>query len=393
MPRLTSIALTRSRVERARHDPAGPQQQYLWDNLVPGLGLQILPSGRKSWCLRYRLSGTARRMVLGAVGALALETARDKAREALALVAKGVDPLHAKAQPDEQVLTVAKLLESYTATPYYNSRSESFRTNFSSTARLYILPGLGAMPVAEVRRAHLRELIDALTNVGKDGAAHGLRTGLRVLFRYAIDQDLIEHSPADRIRLQRSSEGRRPVWLQTPEELRSAWWLDAPVQLRAMVRWCLLTGCRRDEARLATWSQFNKEPQAGKGWTVPRTKNGRPLSLPVNDTMDAVLSELARSFPGSTVCFPGTTSSLTSIARTTGDAALRRRTKGRWMWHALRHTVESHLAELGIPSEVRNLILNHTQHGVGERYRHGRQLDLKREALEVWHRFILDSVT
>lgn len=56
------------------------------------------------------------------------------------------------------------------------------------------------------------------------------------------------------------------------------------------------------------------------------------------------------------------------------------------MWHALRHSVESHLAEMGVTAEVRDLILNHRgRGGVGERYRHGLQLDTKREGLEKWH--------
>lgn len=387
MPKRTAITLTRSRVDRFHFDPAGTQQQYLWDSQVPGLGVQVLPSGRKSWCLRYRIGGKVKRMGMGAVGALSLETARELARAALEQAVQGIDPQVERRRPEPpRPATVADLHRSYIATAYYLSRSVDFRHNFSSTSRCYILPVLGERILSEVSRGEVRGLVEGLVEQGKEGAAQGLLTHLRVLFNYAIEQELITHSPADRIKVKRTSNGRRELWLQSDEDLRHAWWLDAPIQVRALVRWCLLTGCRRDEARMASWAQFDPECTV---WTVETTKGGRPLVLPVTEPMLAVLKEMRATFPGSPHCFPATTGPLKPIPRGSTDYILRQATGGAWMWHTLRHTVESHLAELDIGAEVRDLILNHSGRGcVGERYRHGRQIDTKRKALECWHQFL-----
>ncbi len=392
MPRLTAIPLTRSRIDRYRFDPAGAQQQYLWDTQVPGLGVQVLPSGRKSWCLRYRMGDKTKRMGLGAVGALSLETARELARAALEQAVQGVDPLVERRRPEpKRPATLADLHQNYTATAYFLSRSADFRANFASTSRRYVLPELGDRPLSEITRAEVRALVEGLVEQGREGMAQGLLTHLRVLFNYAVEQELVEYSPADKIKVKRTGNGRREGWLHADEDLRKAWWLNAPLQVRALVRWCLLTGCRRDEARLARWAQFDLE---NKVWTVEATKGGRPLVLPVTEPMLAVLEEMRATFPGSPDCFPATTGPLKPIPRGSSDYILRQATQGAWMWHTLRHTVESHLAELGIGAEVRDLILNHAgRGGVGERYRHGRQLDTKRRALECWHQFLLGKVS
>ncbi|MBK5939799.1 tyrosine-type recombinase/integrase [Halochromatium roseum] len=392
MPRKTAIPLTRSRIERLRHDPQGPQQQFLWDAQVPGLGVMIQATGFKSYVVRYRLQGVARRMTIAQVGAISLDAARELARRATEQALAGTDPLKAKRERPERPVTLADLHQRYTATVYFKSRSDDFQRNFQSTMRRYVLPSLGGKALVEINRADVRAIVDRLIDQGKEGMAKGALTHLRVLFGHAIDLELLQFSPADRIKLQLTGTGRREFWLQSAEELRQAWYLPARPQVRAMVRWCLLTGCRRDEARLAHWLQIADEPEIGEVWTVTDTKAGRPLVLPVTKPMREVLDEMRATFPGAPFLFPGLTDNLQPIARGSSDWVLRSSTgdgsnaRPGWGWHTLRHTVETHLAELGISAEHRDLVLNHKgRGGVGERYRHGRQLDAKRDALERWH--------
>jgi Arm DNA-binding domain len=48
----------------------------VWDQDVPGFGVRVMPSGRKSFVLQYRAGRRSRRMVLGYVNVVTPEQAR-----------------------------------------------------------------------------------------------------------------------------------------------------------------------------------------------------------------------------------------------------------------------------------------------------------------------------
>lgn len=41
------------------------KEYYLWDEDIPGLGLRVLPSGRKQYIVQYRAGRRSRRISLG----------------------------------------------------------------------------------------------------------------------------------------------------------------------------------------------------------------------------------------------------------------------------------------------------------------------------------------
>ena len=64
-----------------------------WDRNVPGFGVRVMPSSRKSFVLQYRAGRRSRRMVLGYVNVVTPEQARVMAIQHLALLRQGIDPL------------------------------------------------------------------------------------------------------------------------------------------------------------------------------------------------------------------------------------------------------------------------------------------------------------
>ena len=60
---------------------------------VPGLALQVLPSGARTWILRAMMGGKRRDMGLGGFPAVTLAGARDSARVARAKIKEGIDPI------------------------------------------------------------------------------------------------------------------------------------------------------------------------------------------------------------------------------------------------------------------------------------------------------------
>src|SRR5262245_28809417 len=64
------------------------------DTVVPGLGVRVSETGRKTFILTTRFPGSRNptRRALGEYGALTLDKARQKARDWLELVRQGKDP-------------------------------------------------------------------------------------------------------------------------------------------------------------------------------------------------------------------------------------------------------------------------------------------------------------
>ncbi len=59
--------LTKRYIDAARYEGDGSSRDVRWDGAMPGFGLRIYPSGRKSFVLSYRTSAARKRMiVLGA---------------------------------------------------------------------------------------------------------------------------------------------------------------------------------------------------------------------------------------------------------------------------------------------------------------------------------------
>lgn len=61
----------------------------VFDSELPGFGVRVMPSGRKSYLVQYRSGGRTRRFSLGRHGALTAEEARKEAMGRLGEVAKG----------------------------------------------------------------------------------------------------------------------------------------------------------------------------------------------------------------------------------------------------------------------------------------------------------------
>ena len=56
---------------------------FIWDSDMPGFGLRVMKTGKKSYMVQYRHGGRTRRVTFGRVGIMTPDEARKEARELL----------------------------------------------------------------------------------------------------------------------------------------------------------------------------------------------------------------------------------------------------------------------------------------------------------------------
>lgn len=254
------------------------------DPQVSGLLLLVRPSTakgredelRRSWAYRFTLDGKRQKIGLGAYPALSLADAREAARKAAALVAKGVSPIEARrARSAPENLKFLDAVEAHLAGALPRFKSDKSRHALTHALRVHCAP-LHNKPILQIGTRDIAGLLNAIAK-STPQRAEAVRTALRGVFAYAA--------------LELEDRGHALRNPMTPDLLRAAHYVpkgsdghhpaladeDAPEFLRALraittadallLEFTILTVARAGAARLARFEQIDIEKLI---WRVPR---------------------------------------------------------------------------------------------------------------------------
>jgi integrase len=212
------------------------------------------------------------------------------------------------------------------------------------------------------------------------GATSAMRTraALSRFWSWMLAGDLVD---ANVVTGTEGYEGTKRNRVLSDAELRAIWRdTEQRTDFCMIVRLCLWLGVRRGEAGGMADSEM-----ADGLWTVPgsRTKNHRPLVLPLPRQALAALEAWPR-FVGKDRLFGrgGNGFQGWSAAKKRMDARLGFNRE--WDLHDARRVVETRMAELGVPKEIVNRVLNHAAGPITETYDLYSYLPEKRDALQRW---------
>ena len=239
-----------------------------------------------------------------------------------------------------------------------------------------VLPSWQHVPVGELRRRDVRELVEAIAERGAPILANRVLALVRKMLNFAVEREWLDANPASGVR--RPAPERRRDRVLTNEEIRSLWTqLDNEVPaMAAAFRLRLITGQRSGELRSMRWGDLDLETSI---WTIPgeHAKNGLPHRVPLTEPAREILTALK----------PATKSEYV-LAGARGKRqqteALSRIGIADFRPHDLRRTAASRMASAGVPRLVIGKVLNHAEPSVTAVYdRHSYDAE-KRQALETW---------
>jgi len=330
------------------------------DTEVPGFALRITSTGKTAFVLDYRINGRNRRMTIAPFPNYNATAAREMAGDYRKQIHKGIDPLDVKYSDNmaahcDDVLTHLESIKRRPATI----------RNYKAMMRDIIKPELGRFKLVDIKRRDIERLHKSLAD--KPYQANRVLQLLSRIFALAVHWELLERNPAKGI--EPFQELPRERYLNAAELKRLVQALDAHENRNraSAIVFILLTGCRKSEALLATWDQFDTDLGV---WTKPAhfTKQKRVHRVPLNAAAIALLDGLPRNgdylFHGR---FDG--EPIKDIRKFWNE--IRKAAKlPDLRLHDLRHTYAALLASQGLSLPIIGQLLGHTQAHTTHRYAH-----------------------
>lgn len=321
MPKLTKRVVDAAEVRE--------KDYFIWDDELPGFGLRIFASGKRSYLIQYRAAGRTRRFTIGLHGIWTAETARQEAKVQLGRVASGDNPSEER-QLDHKAITVKELCTLYLADLNAGlilgkgGRPKKATTIVTDTGRIerHIIPLIGARRVKDLTKADinkvLKDIMAGKTRVavktkklrGKAIVRGGAGTATRTvgllggILTYAVEAGIIERNPAhgvkkpkDNVRNRRLSEAE---YRTLGQMLREAATNEKYVMTAEIIRQIALTGCRRSEMISLMWTESDTDASCLRLEDSKEGASIRPIGLPVVEYL-----EERRKIATGTYVFPG----------------------------------------------------------------------------------------
>ena len=391
-----------------------PKREERWDKGLPGFGIRVHPTGRKTWIVRYRVGKTQRVVKLGVWPQTGLASARKQAKDILHAVSKGEDPSIEKA--------LKKSAETFEdlATLYLEKHAIHKRSGDEDKRIIdrNLLPEFRTYRAVDVKRPHVITFIEGIRATSPVMSNRVLAL-LSKMYNFGIRRGIVEMNPCTMV--EKAPEKARERVL-TEGEIRGLWrGLEGSVARggalrsgeiakedqiedgedlipRSAVQFLLLTAQRRNEVLEMSWqeisSESGQEDQNLKGekptepkvwWTIPgeRAKNGKTHRVPLSAQALKVLEGLPKR---NDFVFAGRKkdSSLTNIEKAIDRARARQKVE-HFTPHDLRRTAGTGIAALGLPGAVAKVLNQQRTDVTGIYDRHSYDPE-KRQALEAWGR-------
>ena len=254
-----------------------------------GLYLEVLPSGRKTFRMQYRLEGRQLTYTIGEFPAVGLQAARSSAVDVRMMVKAGRDPKGPAPAADGSDKFRVVAGEWYAANAAAWKRSHASRV--WSRVERFLLPDLGDRGV---RKITSKDLLTVLQRIESPDTAKRTREYAQAIFTFAVASSKAEVNPAIGLskalpRVPRNNHRPALTEGQLPDFFARLGRSQMEPATALCLRLLAHVAVRPGELIGAQWSEIQ-----GERWIVPgeRTKMGRDLVVPLSLQVLGILKDL-----------------------------------------------------------------------------------------------------
>lgn len=389
----------RKKLTQKTVDAAKPHARpySIHDTELRGFLLRVQPTGLKTYYAKYRVQGKQSQIRIADAAVLTAKDARDAARQTLAGVAKGIDPMLERRRG--RARTLADFLDEFYA-PWATANKRSGEATVKRLKAAFA--SLLARPLGQLTPAELDKWCTRRADHGKAKPATIQRdvAALRAALARAVAWELLSRNPLEsyqagsapeaRVRfLSAAEEGRLVTALEHREEemrqerdsanqwradrgydllpdLRAVTFAD---HLRPMVLISLNTGLRRGELFALRWADVDLDTGilTVRGAT---SKGGKarwiPLSAQALDTFRAWRAQT----DSAGLVFASDNGKAYDNVNSSWRAVLIAAEITGFTWHDMRHTFASKLVSAGVSLFQVQSLLGHSSPQMSTRYAH-----------------------
>jgi integrase len=352
-----------------------------------GLYIEVNPTGRKYWKVRYMVDGRAKKISLGEYPYVGLRDARQKR-----------DDIRGQVVTGEGAQKASRTFKDV-ATEWYGTHIKGVCTDTHAETVIYRLerflyPRLGDKSIKEITAPEVLDILRALQNAGIVETAHRVKQIAGQVFRFAIA--IGEGARDVTVDLRGALKPNRHDHhgaAKTPQETKAIIQAISVYNGGALVTSALwfsaYTFCRPGEIRHAEWAEVDFE---AREWRIPaeKMKARRVHIVPLADQVIQILQNVRTLTGHGRYIFP----SIRTLQRgdapmseNTITAALRRMgfEKAQMTAHGFRAMASTMLNEQGWPPDVIERQLAHVEgNSVRAAYNHAEHLPQRREMMQHW---------
>ena len=395
---------------------AAGKRAILFDAQIPGFGIRVTDrchdEDKGSFVLVARFPGSDNPVPrrIGDYPVMSLAKAREIAREWREDLRRGIDPKEkaAEAAREQQRRRANTFGAAFASFAEDHLKTLRTGTAVEAAVKNHVFPSLESRPMREIRRSEILALISKLKNESPIGANRVLAY-LKKFFAWALENELVDNSPAASIKRPTSEKERERERVLADWEIRAFWRASGEMgAFGRAFRLMLATGQRRSEVGAATWGEIDENDAL---WTLGkgRTKAKRLHDVPLSDLALSIIVDCPRA---GAFIFASRRSGVVGEGQDRKPVALSGWGKAKdrldelmlkhamalaladgkkepeeieeWQLHDLRRTCGTHMGRLGVDRLVISKVLNHAEGGVTKRYDRRRYDAEKRTALDRW---------